>query len=158
MATTINNPISSSFLFSTNYNTIRIQTHTRIRSIAINQSTQPSLTSFLSPASNGFEKGKKKRGLEVVTRAGLSSTNLIFAFVMPITLVLVTVFTSIKIADKLDEDFMEELAKNEAIMQGEGMDEGTSTLADEKSAAPTWEQEKSAVPRIRNRPKREAEV
>ncbi|PIA53707.1 hypothetical protein AQUCO_00900352v1 [Aquilegia coerulea] len=164
--TAINNPISSSsssLLFSTNSNTIRIQTHIRIRSRAINSSIQPSLltsssSSFLSPASNGFEKGKKKRRLEVVTRAGLSSTNLIFAFVMPITLVLVTVFTSIKIADKLDEDFMEELAKNEAIMQEEGVDEGTSTLADDKSAVPTWAQEKPAVPRIRNRPKREAEV
>ncbi|PIA57295.1 hypothetical protein AQUCO_00600198v1 [Aquilegia coerulea] len=173
--TAINNTISSSsssLLFSTNSNTIRIQTHIRIRSRAINSSIQPpqirpciqpslltssSSSSFLSPASNGFEKGKKKRRLEVVTRAGLSSTNLIFAFVMPITLVLVTIFTSIKIADKLDEDFMEELAKNEAIMQ-EGVDEGTSTLADDKSAVPTWAQEKPAVPRIRNRPKREAEV
>ncbi|RZC82992.1 hypothetical protein C5167_045779 [Papaver somniferum] len=77
-----------------------------------------------------------------------TTANLIFAFVFPLTLLLVTIFTSIKIADKLDQDFLEELAINQAIM--EGKDEK------EDSRASLEEEEPATVTRTRNRPKREA--
>lgn len=49
------------------------------------------------------------RGLTVVTRAGPGTSSYIFAFVLPLSLLAITVFTSIRIADKLDEDFLEEV-------------------------------------------------
>ncbi|KAH6813859.1 high chlorophyll fluorescence 153 [Perilla frutescens var. frutescens] len=50
----------------------------------------------------------RRRGISVVTRAGPSTTTYIFAFVFPLTLLAVTFFTSIRIADKLDQKFLEE--------------------------------------------------
>lgn len=51
----------------------------------------------------------RKRKL-VVARAGPpSTTTLIFAFVFPLSLLLVTIFTSIRIADKLDQQYLEEV-------------------------------------------------
>lgn len=51
----------------------------------------------------------RKRKL-VVARAGPpSTTSLIFAFVFPLSLLLVTIFTSIRIADKLDQQYLEEV-------------------------------------------------
>ncbi|OVA19898.1 hypothetical protein BVC80_235g8 [Macleaya cordata] len=92
-------------------------------------------------------QNKKKRGLAVVTRAAPTTTNLIFAFVFPLSLILVTVFTSIRIADKLDQDYLEELAINQAIMEGKDENEDSPTSIEEKPAE---------LPRTRNRPKREA--
>ncbi|XXG53184.1 hypothetical protein AAC387_Pa03g1322 [Persea americana] len=92
----------------------------------------------------------RKRKL-VVARAGPPSiTSLIFAFVFPLSLILVTIFTSIRIADKLDQQYLEELAINEAIMEEEDEEdeEGGGVLL---PAA-----EESALPKSRNRPKREA--
>ncbi|KAI3905593.1 hypothetical protein MKX01_036502 [Papaver californicum] len=91
---------------------------------------------------------QKKRGFAIVTRAAPTTANLIFAFVFPLTLLLVTIFTSIKIADKLDQDYVEELAINQAIM--EGKDEKEDSLASLE------EEEPATVTRTRNRPKREA--
>ncbi|XP_077218005.1 high chlorophyll fluorescence 153 [Tasmannia lanceolata] len=88
---------------------------------------------------------RRKRGL-VVTRAGPpTTTNLIFAFVFPLSLLAVTIFTSIRIADKLDQDFIEELALNEAIMEEEDSDLDVSISLEQETAPP----------RTRNRPKRE---
>ncbi|XP_010273322.1 PREDICTED: uncharacterized protein LOC104608894 [Nelumbo nucifera] len=86
------------------------------------------------------------RRLEVVTRAGPSTSSLIFAFVFPLSLVAFTVFTSIRIADKLDRDFLEELALNQAMKDVEDNDE----------ALPASVEEEPALPRTRNRPKRGA--
>ncbi|KAI3838043.1 hypothetical protein MKW98_008994 [Papaver atlanticum] len=91
---------------------------------------------------------QKKRGFAIITRAAPTTANLIFAFVFPLTLLLVTIFTSIKIADKLDQDFVEELAINQAIM--EGNDEKEDSLASLEEEQP------ATVTRTRNRPKREA--
>ncbi|KAF9596885.1 hypothetical protein IFM89_013933 [Coptis chinensis] len=154
--TTINCQQIPSLIFSPNTKT-RFQTRTR----AITSFPQSS-SSFLSNRYSWNDKEKKNRGFVVVTRAGPpSNTSLIFAFVFPLTLLLATIFTSIRIADKLDEDYLEELAINQAIMEGEEEEDGDSstTLTDEKPAVPTWAQGKPKnVPRIRNRPKREAEV
>ncbi|MCL7045827.1 hypothetical protein MKW94_009895 [Papaver nudicaule] len=89
---------------------------------------------------------QKKRGFGIITRAAPTTANLIFAFVFPLTLLLVTIFTSIKIADKLDKDYVEELAINQAIMEGKDEKEDSLTSVEEEPAT---------VPR-RNRPKREA--
>ncbi|THG04869.1 uncharacterized protein LOC114290005 [Camellia sinensis] len=91
---------------------------------------------------------KTIRGLSVVTRAGPGTGTYIFAFVLPLSLLAVTVFTASRIADKLDRDFLQEMAINEAIMEAAD-DDGDDGLSLE---------EKSAVPRTRNRPKREAET
>lgn len=83
-----------------------------------------------------------------MTRAGPGTGTYIFAFVLPLSLLAVTVFTASRIADKLDRDFLQEMAINEAIMEAAD-DDGDDGLSLE---------EKSAVPRTRNRPKREAET
>ncbi|KAL5708646.1 hypothetical protein ACHQM5_019416 [Ranunculus cassubicifolius] len=165
MATSITTIISSSpnHPFSkTNPKTRLKSNHTKTRAAKTNLSIHTS--SFLSPSPWSNATIMEKRGLGVITRAGPPSTNqLIFAFVMPITLVLATVFASIRIADKLDEDYLEELMQEQAMMQGkepeiEKEGEDDFTMVDEKNAVPTWAEEKPTAPRIRNRPKREAEV
>ncbi|GFP96299.1 hypothetical protein PHJA_001774000 [Phtheirospermum japonicum] len=88
-----------------------------------------------------------RRGISVVTRAGPSSTSYIFAFVFPLSLLAVTIFTSARIADQLDQKFFEELSVNQAILEAEETgDEVAVSL--EKEATPTHS---------RNRPKREVE-
>ncbi|KZV54456.1 hypothetical protein F511_09771 [Dorcoceras hygrometricum] len=60
-----------------------------------------------------------KRGVSVVTRAGgISSSSYIFAFVLPLSLLAITIFSSIKISDKLDEKFFEE--RGSSIMSDRG--------------------------------------
>ncbi|KAH7528035.1 uncharacterized protein LOC125422338 [Ziziphus jujuba] len=85
------------------------------------------------------------RGLTVVTRAGPGTSSYIFAFVLPLSLLAITVFTSIRIADKLDEDFLEEVAINQAIMEE---DEEANDIDLPLEEQPTRS-------RARNRPKRE---
>ncbi|PSS19128.1 V-set and immunoglobulin domain-containing protein [Actinidia chinensis var. chinensis] len=91
---------------------------------------------------------RKTRGSSVVTRAGPGTNTYIFAFVLPLSLLAITVFTSIRIADKLDREFLEEIAVNQAIMEAEEED-GDAGMSFE---------EKPSLPRTRNRPKREAET
>ncbi|GFY90498.1 hypothetical protein Acr_07g0006950 [Actinidia rufa] len=91
---------------------------------------------------------RKSRGSSVVTRAGPGTNTYIFAFVLPLSLLAITVFTSIRIADKLDREFLEEVAVNQAIMEAEEED-GDAGMSLE---------EKPSLPRTRNRPKREAET
>ncbi|KAG6791067.1 hypothetical protein POTOM_000177 [Populus tomentosa] len=52
---------------------------------------------------------RKRRGLTVVTRAGLSANSYVLAFLLPLSLLAATIFTSIRIADKLDQDYLEEV-------------------------------------------------
>ncbi|KAF9688742.1 hypothetical protein SADUNF_Sadunf01G0019700 [Salix dunnii] len=51
---------------------------------------------------------RRRRGLTVVTRAGLSANSYVLAFLLPLSLLAATIFTSIRIADKLDQDYLEE--------------------------------------------------
>lgn len=51
----------------------------------------------------------RKRKLVVVGAGPPSTTSLLFAFVFPLSLLLVTIFTSIRIADKLDQQYLEEV-------------------------------------------------
>ncbi|KAL3516414.1 hypothetical protein ACH5RR_023316 [Cinchona calisaya] len=130
--TFISNSLSSSTTGSSNLNLI----HSR---------TPKPLT---SPLTLSILHGSKKssRGLSVITKGGPSSTSYIFAFVFPISLLAVTIFTSMKIADELDQKFLEELAVNQEILEAEGDDDCISS------------EEIPAVPRKRNRPKREVEA
>uniref|UniRef100_M1A8U1 Uncharacterized protein n=1 Tax=Solanum tuberosum TaxID=4113 RepID=M1A8U1_SOLTU len=53
---------------------------------------------------------KKSRGLSVVTRAGgISSGSYIFALIFPLSLLAITIFTSARVADNLDQKFLEEV-------------------------------------------------
>ncbi|KAL0377196.1 UNVERIFIED_CONTAM: hypothetical protein Scaly_0837200 [Sesamum calycinum] len=97
-----------------------------------------------------LQVGRRKtsrRGVSVVTRSGPSSTSYIFAFVFPLSLLAITIFTSIRIADKLDDKFLEELAINQAILETEEKDEVEDPVP-QKEATPV---------RSRNRPKRQVE-
>ncbi|PIN02534.1 hypothetical protein CDL12_24953 [Handroanthus impetiginosus] len=113
------------------------------------------------PAANGgtveriLQVGRRetsRRVISVVTRAGPSTTSYIFAFVFPLSLLAVTIFTSVRIADKLDEKFFEELAVNEAILEAEGNDD-----EDDDGEVPIPPEKEPTPIRSRNRPKREVE-
>ena len=45
----------------------------------------------------------------MVTRAGPSANSYLFAFALPLSLLAITVFASIGVADKLERDYLEEV-------------------------------------------------
>ncbi|XP_008800261.1 uncharacterized protein LOC103714683 [Phoenix dactylifera] len=120
--------------------------------------------------------GSRRRERELVVRAGPPSTNsLILAFVLPFSLIAGTIFTSIRIADRLDEKYLEELAKNQAIVEeneaaaaAAAEDDGKEAQVVERAIPAAAgvdgdgkillqkEEEVAAVPRARNRPRRGA--
>ncbi|XP_031373450.1 uncharacterized protein LOC116188309 isoform X2 [Punica granatum] len=55
---------------------------------------------------------KRTRGLTLVAGAGPSSSSYAFAFVFPLSLLAATIFASIRISDKLDRDFLEEITNS----------------------------------------------
>lgn len=66
--------------------------------------------SRLSPAVRFSGKPSASRALRVVTtRAGPSANSYIFAFSIPLSLILVTVLAALKIGDNLDKKFLEEV-------------------------------------------------
>lgn len=82
----------------------------RRNSITTRPSFQPQCfiqTPYLRVSGDWYQR--RRRGSAVVTRAGPSSTSYIFAFVFPLSLLAITIFTSIRIADKLDKKFYEEV-------------------------------------------------
>ncbi|PON51204.1 hypothetical protein TorRG33x02_312180 [Trema orientale] len=92
----------------------------------------------------------RARGLSVVTRAGPSTGGYVLAFFLPLSLILITVVTSIRISDKLDRDFLEEVALNEAIREAE-----EAEAEEEEDDDVELSSENNATPRTRNRPIRE---
>lgn len=103
----------------------------------------------------------RRRGQVLIPKAGPpNTTTLILAFVFPLSLFAGTVFASIRIADKLDEQFLEDLAVNRAIMEENEEDEeervedgdGITYREEEVAAAAAT----ADVPRVRNRPRKEA--
>ncbi|XP_057976791.1 uncharacterized protein LOC131163948 [Malania oleifera] len=60
---------------------------------------------------------RKTRGLTAVTRAGASATSYVIAFALPLSLLAITIFVSIKIDEDLDRKFYEEVAIDEAIRE-----------------------------------------
>ncbi|KAM7512377.1 hypothetical protein LguiB_011252 [Lonicera macranthoides] len=63
---------------------------------------------------------KAHRGMSVLTRGAPGPSTYIFAFVFPLSLLAVTIFTSIRIADKLDQDFLEEVLLTPLSLTGTG--------------------------------------
>ncbi|GMH30501.1 hypothetical protein Nepgr_032344 [Nepenthes gracilis] len=88
---------------------------------------------------------RRKRGVNVVTRAGPSTSSYVFAFVFPLTLLAITIFAAMRIGDRLDEKFLEELAINEALREVDEEDDDSVISVEEEPA----------LSRTRNRPKRE---
>ncbi|ESQ54034.1 hypothetical protein EUTSA_v10026511mg [Eutrema salsugineum] len=92
---------------------------------------------------------RRIKDCSVVARAGPSTSSYLLAFAIPATLIAATVFTSIKIADKLDEDFLEDIALNQAIKAAEdGENAKGETSLDDLIKEPVLQ-------RTRKRPKRE---
>ncbi|CAN1316524.1 hypothetical protein LINPERPRIM_LOCUS30097 [Linum perenne] len=126
----------------------------------------------------GGDGRKKGRGWSVVRRAGPSTSSYVFAFALPLSLLIFTIFTSIRISDKLDEDYLEEVIKEcynyciwsfsiffleliEGIEYAEDEDENID-VNDEEGVQVSPEEEEVMLPqpalsgsRIRNRPKRQ---
>ncbi|XP_023917784.2 uncharacterized protein LOC112029329 [Quercus suber] len=120
---------------------------------------------------------RRSRGLTVVTRAGPSTNSILFAIAIPLSLLTITFFASIKIADNLDRDYFEELAINQAIREAEededeeeeeeeeeeNKEEDDMNISLEKKPALKEEdkdmnvslEKEPALQRTRNRPKRE---
>ncbi|WJX36777.1 hypothetical protein P8452_24618 [Trifolium repens] len=94
---------------------------------------------------------RRPRGATVLTRAGANASSYAFAIALPLSLLTITVFTALRIGQKLDQDFYEEMAKNEAIMEVDEDEEDDNDVDVE-----TYLQEEPVLPRGRNRPKREA--
>ncbi|KAK2979203.1 hypothetical protein RJ640_027497 [Escallonia rubra] len=105
----------------------------------------PSSRSVFFPGELGL---RKTRGSSVSTRAVPGPSTFVFAFVFPLSLLAATIFTASRIADKLDSEYLEELAINQAILEADedGDDDAGISLKEEPP-----------LPRTRNRPKREAE-
>ncbi|XP_050231793.1 uncharacterized protein LOC126680673 [Mercurialis annua] len=96
--------------------------------------------------------GKPRRSLSVITRAAPSTTTYVVAFLIPLSMLIGTIITSLRISDKLDRDYLEELAINQAIRDAdeEGDDDDGISLEDEVN------QRALQGTKTRNRPKREA--
>ncbi|CAI0560306.1 unnamed protein product [Linum tenue] len=93
----------------------------------------------------GGRRKKTERGWTVVRRAGPSTSSYIFALALPLSLLVFTVFTSIRIADKLDSDYLEE----------EDVDGADIATGQEELQLPVPAFGGSSRTRTRNRPKRE---
>ncbi|XP_039136565.1 uncharacterized protein LOC120273891 [Dioscorea cayenensis subsp. rotundata] len=112
---------------------------------------------------------RPKRSDSILVHAGPpSSSTLILAFVLPLSLLIGTILVSIRIADDLDEKFVKELLMNEAMAQEEEYgvedaedddDDDDEEEDDENDDAPRVleleEVAAPATPRVRNRPKKE---
>ncbi|KAK8956980.1 hypothetical protein KSP39_PZI001415 [Platanthera zijinensis] len=104
---------------------------------------------------------RPRPGELTVVRAGPPTTStLILVFVFPLSLLIGTILVSIRISDKLDEKFFEELAVNQAMMEAEEEEEEEEEAEDSDSRAGEAERvlvkEEASAVRIRNRPKRQA--
>ncbi|GAB4827798.1 hypothetical protein Ancab_034684 [Ancistrocladus abbreviatus] len=91
---------------------------------------------------------RQRRRMSVVTLAGPSTSSYVFAFVFPLSLLVVTIFAAMRIGDRLDQKFLEELAINQAIREADEEEE-----EDPNGMIPS--KEEPALPPARNRPKRE---
>ncbi|KAK7282290.1 hypothetical protein RIF29_10947 [Crotalaria pallida] len=132
-------------------------------------SPPPSFRAPPFPITPALHSSSRCRKPTVTTRAGPTTSSFVFAFTLPLSLLAITVFTSIRIADKLDQKYLQEMAMNEANMEVDeddrDDDDDVETYLQEEPAVPpartrpdvgTYLQEEPAIPRSRNRPKREA--
>ncbi|CAN6880651.1 unnamed protein product [Brassica oleracea] len=129
-------------------------------SIPMQTTTQTALPAFASPlfpppgnnllgGAGGLCLNRRNRDCSYVARAGPSTSSYLLAFAIPATLIAATVFTSAKIADKLDDDFLEDIALNQAIKAAEEGDNAEGEISlDDVIKEPV-------IQRTRTRPKRE---
>ncbi|CAH8328453.1 unnamed protein product [Eruca vesicaria subsp. sativa] len=109
----------------------------------------PTVRNFVDGGTERICLNRRVRHCSVVTRAGPSTSSYLLAFAIPATLIAATVFTSAKIADKLDEEFLEDIALNQAIKAAEdGENAEGETSLDDLIKEPVLQ-------RTRKRPKRE---
>ena len=89
-------------------------------SIPMQTTTQTVFPAFASPlfpppgnnllgGAGGLCLNRRNRDCSYVARAGPSTSSYLLAFAIPATLIAATVFTSARIADKLDDDFLEDV-------------------------------------------------
>ncbi|KAI4967371.1 uncharacterized protein LOC123445452 [Hordeum vulgare subsp. vulgare] len=112
-------------------------------------------------------RGRRRRSIMVVRAGGPPSTNvLILAFVLPLSLFVGTLVAAARVADDLDERFLQEMEINKAILEEneasseEAADGGGEFVVDgDEAPLPAAEKEQVLVTatgaRARNRPKRE---
>ncbi|ESW21011.1 hypothetical protein PHAVU_005G033400 [Phaseolus vulgaris] len=112
---------------------------------------------FNSPPLRIHAAARKRRSTVAAARAGPSTKSILFAIALPSSLLAVTIFAALRMGDKLDREWREEIAKNEAAKELEGYDD--SDDGSEDDSIETYVQEEPALqeePTLRNRPKREA--
>ncbi|EEF49618.1 conserved hypothetical protein [Ricinus communis] len=71
--------------------------------------TRATFKSLHGPTPPVIRFSKTRRGSALIPRAGPSTSSYVFAFVFPLSLLIGTIITSIRIADKLDRDYLEEV-------------------------------------------------
>ncbi|KAF5445935.1 hypothetical protein F2P56_031606 [Juglans regia] len=109
---------------------------------------------------HSYPTRRRTRGLTAITRAGLSTSSYVFAFALPLSLLAITIFASIRVADKLDRDFLRELALNQAIREAneeenDDDDDDDDDDEEEEDDIKIFLEKEPALQRTRNRPKRE---
>ncbi|KAL2337108.1 hypothetical protein Fmac_011554 [Flemingia macrophylla] len=111
--------------------------------------------------------GRNRRGSAVAARAGPTMKSILFAIALPSSLLGVTILAALRMGDKLDRDWLLEMAKNEAAMEidefddendDEDNDDNNDNGVDEINSTETYVQQpaRQEEPALRNRPKREA--
>ncbi|KAH9622934.1 hypothetical protein KSS87_013863 [Heliosperma pusillum] len=138
--------LSHNHLHLTTFNTLPSSHHN------INPYITTSITYLTFPSSKSsslleLRCSRRTRGFgsSIVTRAGPTTNQFIFAFVFPLSLLAITVFTAFQVGNRLDQKFLEELAINEAMREEE----------EEFTGVVTPKKEEPALPPSRNRPRRE---
>ncbi|KAJ4775783.1 FACT complex subunit POB3 [Rhynchospora pubera] len=110
------------------------------------------------PSSRPLQLERRHRKLVPVPRAGgpPSTNTLLFAFFMPLSLVLGTVLASLRISKQLDDQYFDEFEKNLAIMEENGMLEGEGKFEKFKEIAEVLKKKELVTEtQARSRPKRE---
>ncbi|XP_078158496.1 high chlorophyll fluorescence 153 [Carex rostrata] len=109
-------------------------------------------------SSRTLQLERRHRMLVPVPRAGgpPSTNSLLFAFLLPFSLIVGTVWAAIKIGDKLDQKFLDEIERNIAIMEEDEMeyDEISEEIEDENAEAVESEELVSATA-AQSQPKQE---
>lgn len=99
-----------------------------------------------------------------MTRAGPTANQFVLAFTLPLALVIITVFAALRISDKLDERYLEEILLSEAMKETDDDDEDDGDDEeedydddddDDDIELPIEPPPMTLTPRTRNRPKRE---
>ncbi|RDY07415.1 hypothetical protein CR513_08477, partial [Mucuna pruriens] len=124
---------------------------------------------FNSPTLRIPGSGRTRRGSAVAARAGPSTSSILFAIALPSSLLGVTILAALRIGNKLDREWLEEMAKNEALKEDDEYDDDDDNDNDDDDndnkkddimkthvREEPADQEEPALPHARNRPKREA--